>query len=261
MELTEEISIDPELGSKYSELVGSVQEYDETLNEYRDAVDNYETTITNFKNGTASPAEMREAMDQVIYADEQVIETAVDVEMSVSELKTEYAFKGGEDSVVPMTTEHTLAAQKIEETTDNFRSTDYNFIDSLNELEEIETMTETTVELMERDEDFLERTLDYSWEDAEEKVSDYDTEKIDELMEGFALSARRNEVIQESPNDRYLGGFASDTGTEDLQGKREEVLGPDSELQEKIEEVLGVDGDDLEEARNRVQERKPRYLQ
>lgn len=257
MKLTDEL-LRPELDSKYSELVEAVQEYDKALNEYEAAIENYEFALSNFKEGRASPVEMREAMNQFVYANNELGEAARRLRSPIRSIR-EFLVKDGEDSVVSMTTEHTLAIQKMEEIADNFSSTEYNFIDSLEEFEELdEGRLDTTADLMERDEDYLSENLDYSWSEAMDKLGD-DMGEMDRMVKGAALRAKQDE-IRRNPNDRYLGGFDSETGTSDLESRREEVLGPDSELQEKQAEVLGLDEGELEEARERIRDRKPRYI-
>lgn len=246
-------------GADYSELLSSIQEYDQAISQYEQALENYEETFSNFKKGKASPPEMREAMDNFVYTDEKTMDAAIDAGMAAMDIQLEYALKG-EENATTFATEHTLMVQKIEETTKYFEGNGDDFIKSLENIREFNGLNEKTSELMARDEEFLEENLGYTWEESMEKVSDYDFDEVDAIMENEMMKMKRNEVIQESPNDSYIGGFSSETGTEDITAKREQVLGSNHELVEKRRKVLGLNPEDLQEIRDKIKDEKPRYI-
>jgi len=245
--------------SEYSKLVEAAQEYDEALTDYESAIETYQAVFSNFKEGQATPEEMKNAMDNFAYADDNLLDAVVNVELTAEDVQRTSVYNS-DFSVVEMATEHSLAAQKIEETTEHFEPSGDDFIKSLEELQDIDNMIDTSRRVMEQHDEYLEETLDYSWEDAMEKAGDYDSKELDRLIDGVMMSEKRDEIIKESPNDSYIGGVRSETGTEDLDAKREEVLGPNSDLKEKRDNVLGLDEKTLEKARKKVRDSKPRYI-
>lgn len=260
VERSEDI-ISPDIESGYSEIVEAAQEYERAVDQYKAAVENYNETVTLFKTGSASPVEMKNAMDQFAQADNKLMNAGLELEYISEELQIEFGLKMSEDDVVAAATENTLAKEKIKETTERFSSSSYDFLKSLVNIENIARGDiDTTLELMERDEEYLSENLEYSWDDAMDKASDTDfMEETEQIMESFALESKRKDIIEKNPNDRYLGGIKSKTGTKDLKKQREKVLGK-TDLVEKRKNVLGTDEQDLKEARDRVQGREPRYI-
>ena len=248
-----------DVGSEYSELLGSIQEFDEALSNYGSALKSYEDTLLFFKHGNASSSEVEEATRQLAYANEMMVDAHIELEESINSVESEL-YANGESQIVSIATEHSLTGEKIDETTEKFSSNGDDFLQSIENISQIGDQTEKTFEILERDNEFLKERIGYSLDQALDEAGDIEIEEIKDEMESFGLRHKRNDIIRDNPKDSYIGGVKSETGTKDLESKREELLGPPSQMISKRDEIIDLAEDELEEKIEEVQERNPRYI-
>lgn len=136
---------------------------------------------------------------------------------------------------------------KIDEMSDNYSIAGDDFLESLEGFKEMYGNAVSKGDRLRKlDQKTIDNDIGYSWREAFANVNDWKENNAANVFDPETIAGKRNEIIAESPNGRYID-FQSLSGTEDIAEKREEVL--------------NISDEELENKRDEVKSRAPRYIQ
>lgn len=229
-----------------SEITEDLEVLDDSINEYKLSARTYKETVEQYKDGKASEPDVKKAMDQFAFVETEVVRKAYQIGGFTESIQSDLQDSRPED-VVGLAREIVFMDHKIDEMSDNYSIAGDDFLESLEGFKEMYGNAVSKGDRLRKlDQETIDNDIGYSWREAFANVKNWKENNADNVFDPETIAGKRNEIISERPNGRYID-FQSLSGTEDIAEKRMEVL--------------GISDEELESKRNKIRNQEPRYIQ
>ncbi|MFO7794019.1 MAG: hypothetical protein R6V35_03515 [Candidatus Nanohaloarchaea archaeon] len=230
----------------FSDMTENLDGLESSIIEYQIAESIYQRRMDQYRQGKTSRHDVKNAMDHFAFTETEMISEASRIGDLAEFIRSDFRDLGPED-VVGLATENVFMDHMLAESSSNYECANDDFLESLERYEDMYRHMAKKGELLRQsDQEEVREKIGYSWREAFANVKDWEEDNTANVFDPENISEKRNDIIAERPRGNYID-FQELSGTEDIAEKREEVL--------------DISDEDLENKRDEVKSREPRYIQ